>query len=102
MMAFRLSLILLYLLLMSMYPAAYAADGPAGADLVQKFKACDNSVERQQMLYSLDPQVYAGSETGAAPECVHDLLISALVDKSPVVVDAAVHQIGTFSLSDAS
>ncbi|MBN2036705.1 MAG: hypothetical protein JW768_08200 [Chitinispirillaceae bacterium] len=94
--------ILLWLLLVSTCFGVYAADGPAGPDLVQKFKACDNSVERQQMLYSLEPQVYAGSKSAAVPTWVRDLLMSALADKSPVVVDAAVYRIGTFSLSDAN
>ncbi len=59
-----------------------------------------NSVARRMYINSLDDKVARrGAET---PQWVSDILIKALGDKSPVVVSATVHQIGTFQLSALS
>jgi hypothetical protein len=59
-----------------------------------------NSVTRRMYINSLDDQVtMRGAQT---PQWVSDILVKALDDKSPVVVDAAVYQIGVFEISNLS
>ncbi len=59
-----------------------------------------NSVERRMFINSLNDEVpQRGAET---PQWTQDVLVKALEDKSPVVVNAAVYQIGTFHLSALS
>ncbi len=70
------------------------------ASCIRVYKASDNSVTRRQALNALDEVVTRrGMDT---PKVVKDILLSALNDKSPVVVATAVDQVGKFELHDLS
>ncbi|GAG00278.1 unnamed protein product, partial [marine sediment metagenome] len=76
-----------------------ASEKAAGASIVNVYNTSENSVERRTALRSLNDVVSRGEKT---PQWVRGLLESALDDKSPVVVDVAVYQIGNFGLAGFS
>ena len=94
-----INLLFIFLLLFSASTIPIeAADITNGTSIVNIYNTSDNSVERRMALNALsDVVVQRGSET---PQWVSDLLIKALDDKSPVVVNAAVYQIGNFGLAN--
>ena len=95
---FRCISVILLFLFSALNTPAEAADITNGASIVNIYNTSDNSVERRMALNELsDVVVQRGSET---PQWVNNLLIKALDDKSPVVVNAAVYQIGNFGLTN--
>ena len=95
---FRCISVILLFLFSALNTPAEAADITNGASIVNIYNTSDNSVERRTALNALsDVVVQRGLET---PQWVNNLLIKALDDKSPVVVNAAVYQIGNFGLTN--
>lgn len=75
-----------------------AAEISDGASIIKSYNTSDNSVNRRELLISLDNFLPQNGEM--APQWVSELLGNALNDKSPVVVTEAVYQIGQFELSE--
>ena len=95
---FRCISVILLFLFSALNTPAEAADITNGASIVNIYNTSDNSVERRTALNALsDVVAQRGLET---PQWVNNLLIKALDDKSPVVVNAAVYQIGNFGLTN--
>lgn len=94
----KINFLLIFLILFSALSTfSTAAEITDGASIVKVYTTSDNSVERRMALNALsDVVVQRGTAT---PQWVSDLLVKAIDDKSPVVVDAAVYQIGNFGLA---
>ena len=66
------------------------------ASIVKKFNSSQNSVEKRELLESLENFTLEAGEK--APQWVVDLLSDALRDRSPVVVAEAAFQVGQFNV----
>lgn len=92
-------LLLIFLLIFSaLNITVTAAESTDGASIIKRYNTSDNSVNRRELLISLDNFLPQNGEM--APQWVSELLGNALDDKSPVVVAVAVFQIGQFKLSE--
>lgn len=73
-----------------------ATDASEAETITKTFVASENSVEKNRILFSLKEYL------PQKPQWVRQLLVTALNDKSPVVVAEAVYQIGAFGFSDCN
>jgi hypothetical protein len=71
-----------------------------GSSLIRTFESTENSIDKRNILKSLSQN--EETQNSAVPRWKVDLITIGLADKSPVVVETAVKQVGKLGLTELS